>query len=225
MDYNRFKNFYKELQKILPDLQIKFKDQSPFMKILGKILFFNKHFMTNFVTTIGSTVYFPNQEEVEKSTNGNQLIKLAHEYQHAKDCKFLGSFIFSFLYLFPQILFPILLLFCFWHWWILFLALIVISPLPAIFRKELEYRAYKVSLFCSYEISKELNVPEDSIRKTLQIRAAYYNEQFISANYYFMWPFGLEKKLAKDIDSIMNGSAIKKNTTFKEIRTALSNSK
>ena len=40
-------------------VSIKYKDNSWFMKVLSKILFFNKKFMTRFTTTIGKTVYFP----------------------------------------------------------------------------------------------------------------------------------------------------------------------
>lgn len=53
-NYNiRTLNYLKELQNTIPDFNIKYKNQSLFIKILGFILFFNKEFMTTLFTTIG----------------------------------------------------------------------------------------------------------------------------------------------------------------------------
>ena len=73
------------------------------MKILGTILFFNKTFMTGFITTVGYTVYWPSREKLESSGLG-ALSTLAHEYRHAQDAKKITRVLFGFLYLLPQIL-------------------------------------------------------------------------------------------------------------------------
>ncbi len=54
-------------QTYFPNLKIKFKDQDPLMKLVGKLMFFNPGFMTQFVTTIGETIYWPSKEDLEDS--------------------------------------------------------------------------------------------------------------------------------------------------------------
>lgn len=63
------------------DYFIKKKSESWLMRTLGKILFFNKQFMTGYFTTIGSTIYIPDGWD---SVPGETL---AHELQHIKDSK------------------------------------------------------------------------------------------------------------------------------------------
>ena len=99
----RFEKFETSLAEKLPGFEVKFKDESTLMKIIDKILFFNKTFMTGFITTIGSTVYWPSRERLEQSGLG-ALSTLAHEYRHAKDAKKITGVLFSLLYLLPQIL-------------------------------------------------------------------------------------------------------------------------
>jgi len=67
---------------------------------LGK----TKNFMTNFVTTIGSTVYVTEDWDILSSST--KAITLRHERVHMRQSKRLGRFLFSFLYLFAPV--PIL---------------------------------------------------------------------------------------------------------------------
>ena len=97
-----FNKFAKSLQ-LYYSFNIKYKDESFFMLILSYILFFNKKFKTNYTTTIGNTIYFPSKEAVESNEDLYAQI-LAHELIHIQQKESYGAILYSFLYLFPQIL-------------------------------------------------------------------------------------------------------------------------
>src|SRR6266699_1946330 len=124
-----------------PKLKIAYKDQTWWMRFLGKILFFNKKFMSNYTTTIGNTVYFPSQEFVRQRPISS-IVVLLHELVHINDARQISSALFSFLYLTPQILtllaLPLWLLFG-WKLGLLWIALFI-SPLPSYFRMHFEKR-------------------------------------------------------------------------------------
>lgn len=130
-------------QKYFPNLKVVMKTNSSFMKFLTTIMFFNKGFMTQFLTTIGSTIYSPSEEFLE-----NNSPILIHEIIHLYDEKRIG-FLYNLICLFPQILvLPVLLLLFFFSWhWVLPLAIICLLPWPAPGRAYFERRAYLVQLF------------------------------------------------------------------------------
>ncbi len=185
-----------------PQLETQYKDQSWLMRLLGKILFFNKKFMTNYTTTIGSTVYFPNADFV-KQRPISALVILMHELVHINDAKKMGSLLFSFLYLTPQILallaIPLLFLM---GWKIpLLLFLVLMSPLPSYFRMHFEKRAYMASLYVTNALGKKLGFDP-----MLDKNEAYYLSQFRNSYYYFMWVFkGLNKEFDVAVVKIKNG--------------------
>ena len=221
----RLNKFHSALQEHLTDLEIKYKDESTFMKVLGYILFFNKSFMTSFTTTIGQTVYFPNREKVG-SSEVYYMATLAHEYVHASDARDITSALFGFLYLFPLTLAPLMCLFLFIHWGLaLALFLLCLAPLPAYFRKYYELRGYTMSLFMRNEIMKENNESEEARRSALEQAAERFNKQFTGPNYYFMWPFGVEKDLAEKVDLVMSGDILRQDPVFMEVHEAFSKSK
>src|SRR5208283_2209132 len=86
-----------------PNLQVKYKDQSTFMKILGKILFFNPSFMTSYITTIGDTIYFTTESYTTQDSLDASIV-LMHELVHMTDEKTYSKPLFAISYLFPQIL-------------------------------------------------------------------------------------------------------------------------
>src|SRR5208282_4238572 len=168
-----------------PGYQVKYKDQSTFMKILGGILFFNPAFMNNYITTIGDTTYFPSESFVSKDPL-NASIVLLHELVHVTDEKTYSKFLFGLSYLFPQILAPLCaILFFFTHWYIaLPIMLLFLAPLPAPFRMNWEKRAYIAALYAQNAIAKRLN---DGT--SLPNAMTYDLTQFTGGAYYFMWPF------------------------------------
>jgi len=165
-------------QTYFPKLQIKYKDQSTFMKIIGKLMFFNPTFMTHFVTTIGDTVYLPNEDYLKNNTEAFCDVFI-HECTHMYDEKRLG-FPYNVLYAFPQMLFlPMFLLLFVLSWKLVVpLALLMLAPLPAPFRAYFEKRAYFVQMYAGYKLYN-VDPAESGLR---------YTTWFKDGSYYFMWP-------------------------------------
>lgn len=188
-------------QKYFPDLQIKYKDQSAFMKFIGTLLFFTPAFMTTYTTTIGSTVYLPSSSFVN-SRPVSAAIVLLHELVHINDSHKLSKPLFGFLYLVPQIL----ALFClplFLISWKIALPLVLLfaSPLPAYFRMYFEKRAYFTSLYSLYNLSIRLN-----FKPLMASQEQFFVQQFKTSAYYFMWPFNnIQNEFDDAIKAIQSG--------------------
>lgn len=192
-----FNELVTKAQTYFPNLQIKFKDQDPLMKFLGKLMFFNPGFMTNFVTTIGDNIYWPSKEDLEDTpaASANTFI---HECVHIYDEKKGSSPLFKLGYLFPQILaLPMLLLLFVLTWKIVVpLTLLCLLPLPAPFRARAERRAYFVSMRAAYElrgIDPEISGP-------------HYAKNFKNSSYYWMMPFGEDARFAAEATNIKAGN-------------------
>lgn len=190
-----FNELVTKAKTYFPDLQIKFKDQDPFMKFLGKLLFFNPGFMTSFITTIGNTIYWPSEQDLQRSSASEVFI---HECTHMYDEKKMG-FKFKLGYLFPQILaLPMLLLLFVLTWKIVVpLALLCLAPWPAPWRAKIERKAYFVSMRVGYDlygIDPELSAP-------------HYAKNFKNSSYYWMMPFGEDERFAQEALNIKAGKA------------------
>jgi hypothetical protein len=179
-----------------PALQIKYKDQDAFMKVVGTLLFFNPAFMNNFITTIGNTIYWPSQKFVEDNPQVASEIFM-HECTHMYDEKRLGSVVFKGGYLFPQILaLPMLLLLFVLTWKIVLpLVLLCLLPLPAPFRAYFERRAYFISMYVGYKMYGWDPVATGASHAT----------DFKDSSYYFMMPFGEDAKFAQEAQNILAG--------------------
>lgn len=219
---NSLKNAFKEQT---PGFSVKYKDQSTLMKIISYILFFNKSFMTNFITTIGETVYFPNEEKIKNATTHSPIISLCHEYRHVTDynSNFFKKIWFTTSYLFPQILAPlalILLPFCWWLALILFVVLLL--PIPAPGRMYWELKGYITNIFVINEFHKKYwkDGYLDTRREIIEGAIGRYNENFTKANYYFMWPFGVKKYLAEAYDDCLSGKILE-DDFFKDLQKTL----
>lgn len=204
--------FIQYLKVFLPKFNVKKKDESNFMKLIGKILFFNKNFMNKFATTIGYTTYLP-AKEIESL---DELSVIAHEYQHAVDYNKM-KILFVLIYSFPQILFLLFLLFPFLGYWSL-LSFLFLLPLPAYGRMKLELKGYIVSIFVYTLIFDELNLTD--IKERQEKLVSHFNEMFTSSDYYYMWPFGVTKQLQEAVDKI-NSKEIYKDKIFFQIKCAL----
>lgn len=174
-------NILKNAQTLFPDVQVKFKNESTLMKLIGHILFFNKDFMNTYTTTIGNTVYFPSQEFIQKSPVTSSVIFL-HENCHIYDSKRLHTIIFSLGYLFPQILILFSLLSFINPLFLFFLFFLL--PIPSYFRMKLEKKAYIMGLYAMHKISKRENYKID-----LYKQADFAYQQFTGPYYCYMWPF------------------------------------
>ena len=171
--YDVRKNLEKHIKKEFSDFELIDKRNSLLMKLLSKILFFNKKFMSSYITVIGNKVYVPELPWKEDNPYGATEV-LAHEWVHMKDNKRLGM-AFKLLYLMPQILTPLCLL-GFWNPWF-FLAILCILPFPAPWRTKFELRGYTISMACRYWL---LGREPDY---------HFFIKQFTGPNYYFMCPF------------------------------------
>lgn len=172
-----------KIHQYFPDVEIKFKNQSLFMKILGMIMFFNPGFMTSYITTIGYTVYFPSEEWLN-ATPTSGVVTILHELIHISDAKRLTRPLFSFLYLCPQIMVLVSTLLFLLTWKIAIpLILLFCLPIPAYFRMIFEKRAYFVSLYVYHQLDKK------GYQIDLEQEKTHILTQFTGAAYYFMWPF------------------------------------
>ncbi len=176
-----------------PKFQIKFKDQSTLMKVLGKILFFNPGFMSTYTTTIGNTIYAPSEKFITDNPGNFEGI-IIHECTHMYDNKSL-SLLFTLGYLFPQILsLPALLLLFLLSWKIVLpIFVLLLLPLPAPLRKYFERRAYFVHM---YALNKLFQINPILLSTT-------FPKYFRTGSYYWMWVFGLDKAFATEAISII----------------------
>jgi hypothetical protein len=185
---------------------VKYKNQSLLMKIIGALLFFNKDFMTKFVTTIGNTIYFPNEEYITNNDQG-AIGVLAHELVHVCQANKYSNILFGFMYLFPQCLVLLSLLAVFGHvflWFLLFLAFLV--PIPAPWRKNFEVSGYTMSLFVLYLQLRFFKNSDADIARKLCAEAIRIDDAFFKGSaYLFMWPFGVIGEFENKIKDIQAG--------------------
>jgi|TARA_R110002020_G_scaffold473291_1_gene702365 hypothetical protein len=187
----------------VPKFAIKRKSESLLMRLLSFILFFNKDFMTNYVSTIYPTIYVPDWWGFQKNREREEIEILAHEYVHLYDRKHMW-WLFNILYLSPQI-FSLLAFGAFWNLSYLWF-LLCLLPWPSPGRAWLEFRGYRMSLAIFYwNILKEDPENKEKYYTFLE----YYDitwivKQFTGPAYYFMFPFKsyVERKFRKSLMNI-----------------------
>ncbi len=183
--------------------EIRSKKQSTMMKFLSKLMFFNKRFMIGYVTTWYPHIYVPKLPWREKN-DAPAIATLAHEWVHLHDRQRLG-WLFNFLYIMPQCFFIFGLL-AFWNPWFLLFFLFLL-PIPSPGRAWAEFRGYRMSIAVYYWISGQ------------KVDLKWIVDQFVSSNYYFMWPFRgwLMKKFQKEFEKIKNNELSPELLTIKQI--------
>lgn len=220
-DLQRYQKFVSLMQDKFPKLTVAFKDESKLMKVIAKILFFNKPFMTSFITTIGNTVYFPSRSWLEEDPVRAMMV-LSHECVHIRDSAKYTSAIFSMGYLAPQLL-ALLALPAFFliHWWALLL-LVCLAPLPSPGRMFFEKRGYSMSLFILHQRYQELGITDQQQMLSL-LNASAQNidtKNFRGSAYYFMWPFGMMPAFHQIINEIMTGDILEKDEIYPVVKLA-----
>ena len=163
------------------------KEDSTLMKVLDKLMFWNKRFM-RMTTTIGNTIYI--SESLFKSImKGGSIRKkgflfemLLHEAMHMSDRKKMGTFKYRLKYLSPQIyaLGALLaLLTPLSSWFLLALGFLVFAaPWPSQGRTEIEANGYEMSAAVQYWMTGKV-----SIKYLVKVYIA-----FTSMKYYRMCP-------------------------------------
>lgn len=205
---NKFDKFVKNMSRYYV-FDIKYKDTSTLMKILSLLLFFNKDFMSSYITTIRNTIYFPSKEYIQNNETVSMGI-LAHEIVHVAQSEKYGRILYSLMYLFPQCLALLALGAVFAVFWLPMLwclaFLVFLAPIPSPWRTKFEIQGYTMSLFMICIDLKHRGYPVDSIEKELAVRAVLIDtKNFKGPYYWFMWPFGVGKTLEKKINDICNG--------------------
>ena len=190
-----FNDLVASAQTYFPTLQVKYKDQSALMKILGKIMFFNPGFMTSYLTTLGTTVYIPNEQYVQDHPQITCDVFI-HECTHMYDAKRIG-FIYQLVYAFPQLLSPLMLLLLFVLSWkiVLPLVLLFLLPLPAPWRVYFERRAYFVQMYVGNKMYG--NDPA--------IDGSTYASWFRDGSYYWMWIFQQNQSFTQEAANVLAG--------------------
>jgi len=196
-------NLQRHISEKIPAFEIVSKQESFFMKVLSKILFFNKAFMSRYITTIYPKMYVPSLPWKEDNPI-SAIIVMAHEYVHMADRKRMGP-LFNLLYLAPQV-FALGAVGVFWSWWWL-LCLLFLLPIPSVGRTWLEFRAYMVSLAAYYWITDQKPAFD------------FYIKQFTTSSYYWMLPSQkyLEKQFQKHFEKTINGELAPIQKEIKEI--------
>lgn len=186
-------NLISKVKEYFPKFQIKFKDQSLLMKILGKLLFFNPRFMTSYTTTIGNTIYAPSEKFITDNPENFKGI-IIHECTHMYDSKRL-NILFTLGYLFPQILsLPVLLLLFVLSWKIVLpIFVLLLLPLPAPWRAYFERRAYFVHMYAMKKLFGTNPI----------ILASHFSNFFKDGSYYWMWVFGMDTSFNKEALNIL----------------------
>lgn len=160
-----YADLQRELRAEFPRYSTLWKKNIPLMRVIDvflKVITLGmmSTFMTGYITTIGFTVYLP--EQWASMTDEARTIVLRHERVHMRQRVKYGSVLFSFLYLF--------------------------FPLPfvcAYFRMKFEQEAYAESMLAIVEIQGNLGVRwiNSSTYEEETIR------QFTGPAYFWMWPF------------------------------------
>lgn len=211
-DLERLQALERRAKEIMPSFEIRFKDESNFMKMLGKILFFNKGFMTNYITTIGTKVYFQNRNFYYNNPK-NSFRVLSHECVHAYDYT-LNPIKFVLRYLFPQILalFSLFVFFAFIspYFWGFLLFLVCLAPLPSSGRKNIEVRGYGMSI----KVEQWRN-------ELYPGRIEQMSENFTGPNYYYMYPY--KDEIIEELTSwtLTDDCLTDKNIMYMEIKNLL----
>jgi hypothetical protein len=160
------------------------KTTSRFMKLLAGLLFFNKRFLTGYITTIGKTIYWPNMDESFGASPSGNFSTLFHEGQHEDDRRRL-PILYELAYTSPQVLallaFLFILGFWFGWWWFIFiLTFVLVSPIPSPGRMFIEMRGYGCNI--AFDIWYRGRVTQAALEGDVK--------QFTDVStYYGMWPF------------------------------------
>jgi len=192
-----FTQLVTKAQTYFPTLQVKYKDQDPLMQFLGKVMFFDPTFMTNYLTTIGNTVYIPSQQYVADNPQATCDVFI-HECTHMYDEKRLGKIPYALAYLFPLVLAaPVWFLLFVLNWKIvLLISLLFLAPLPAPWRAAFEKKAYFVQMYAAYKLWGY--DPNESVAST--------TADFTSSSYYFMWPFEQTSTFTQEATNVLAGN-------------------
>lgn len=211
-------------------VRVGFKTESGLMKLLGGLLWFNKAFMTRFTTSAPGVVWFPNRGVLDQPARYARV--MAHELVHLDDQLGIWRAIrFGLMYFFPQwlgllgllgLLDPMVFGASGGHtMWPFFILLVCFGPWPSPGRMHLEMRGYAISIASWKWIGGTTLYPTD---EWVEEHCASTIENFVSGNYYWMWPFrkSVVRQLKRWIERINDGTIDQHIRIAPELRQRLS---
>jgi hypothetical protein len=184
-DAERLKALEDHVRNKIPGFRIAYKNLRETIPWWLKIGFwivslFNKRFWTNYITVIGSTVWWPSKEDHYDDLR-SAFVTLAHEYVHMHDNKLKGL-AFNIGYMMPQVLAPLCLLGFLGFLWAplftLFAFALALIPWPSPWRAKYELRGYKMTIAVRTWLGDD--VSEESLD--------FFTAKFTGKDYYFMSP-------------------------------------
>jgi hypothetical protein len=160
-----------------------FKGDSRLMKAIGfvlRVLRINREFLTEYTSTLGSTIYYPSREWLASKDERVLTSLIAHEVTHIIDQRELGSIRYVLMYLSPQIfgILGLLSLAGFWNPLAFYFAafFLCLGPWKSPGRQWVEVRGYAATMAAlNWEIGAVYDVPPDRIVK-----------QFVGSQYYYI---------------------------------------
>lgn len=143
-DRDLFTELAMEIEVRHPSFGVRFKNESLLMKVLAVLVWpVNRRFLSGYITTLGSKVYFPSRSHVEDDYKA-AFDTLAHEFVHIHDSARALPLGFLTRWLLPQAL-AIFALGYFFHVFFL-LALLALIPWPSPWRCDIEARGYAMNV-------------------------------------------------------------------------------
>jgi len=204
------------IQEDIPKFEVRFKDKSRGQKVIGALMFFNRSYMSSYVSTFHPYVYWPDEKDYRDSP-WSSFKTLAHEYIHLLDAK-RHPFWFGFSYLLPHLIALLALgaVVAAFHslWWLLCLvALIAAAPLPSPWRTHWEMRGYTMTM--AVAAWKHGNVKPDMTE--------WVAKEFTGWTYYKMWPYkkSTKRRLADAVGRIHSGDVLLTSCAFRKVKTII----
>ena len=166
-----------QIKSEVPNFRIVFKERSLLHRLIGFVLFFNRDYMTNHVTTIYPTVAWPNERSLSRNWKRSFTV-LLHERAHLLDWQDRKVW-FPVSYLLPQLfalgalgalLAPLSL------WFLLCLVFLVfLAPFPSRWREDWELRGHEANVVVPALVGEKVDVLIDGLV-----------EKFTGPGYYWM---------------------------------------
>lgn len=80
--------YIQQLRAELPRFDVRYKDESPLQRLLGRLLWpFNREYMTRYTTVMFGRVYFPSRAWCAEVGEATVYLVLRHEAVHLRDAR------------------------------------------------------------------------------------------------------------------------------------------
>lgn len=231
---DRFGKIDADLEKYcdLHDVKWGFKPDDFWMRVLGKIMFFNKKFMTSFTTTRGDRVFFPTGQEWLDEVKARFSRIMSHELGHVFDYRTEGWWKFGAGYIRPQLWGALGLLgflgFLYPPLFALFAFLLFLCPWKSKKRTSVEMRGYAITMAWYKWVNGTVLIDDPAWVKE---NFGWIVRAFTGSGYYYMWwdeeevlqelcvwirrindgTFSKFIPIAKDLEHILKGKGLPEN--------------